>query len=142
MKAFHEFCCYKSVLLLSITAVFSAHSYGLWFDCWDNARQCHGDADGLSSFGICVSLSDLNIFKATLPHPVYYYEYRYNPCADFDRDGVIDGWDNVIIQYWLNEICPADCPGKLRIHSMNREILSAGIPKDRQRFFGWQALPN
>lgn len=126
MKAFHIFSCSKSVLLLAIIVAFSQYSYGMWFDCWDNARQCHGDADGQCFLGKCVTTADINIFKACGPLPVYYYEFCYDPCADFNRDGVIDYRDVAILEYWLNKIVPADCPGKLRIHSMDGEILSAG----------------
>jgi hypothetical protein len=126
MKASHKFSCSKSVLLLAIIAVFSQFSYGLWFDCWDNARQCHGDADGQCFLGKCVGLGDMNILKLMYPLPVYYYEFRYDPCADFNRDGVIDNRDVAILEYWLNKIVPADCPGKLRINSMDGKILLAG----------------
>ena len=94
----------------------------MWFGCWNNPRQCHGDADGSGN----VNISDIIIFKACFPFPAYYYGFRYNPCADFDRDGVIDSWDFEIIENWFFQNVPADCPGKLRINSMDGKILLAG----------------
>lgn len=126
MKAFHKFSCSKSVLLLAIIAVFSQYSYGIWFDCWDNPRQCHGDADGYMSGPFWVYMLDLDIYQKAYINYVYFQ--NYDPCADFNRDGVIDDWwDLFIIQYWFGKVnVPADCPGKLRINSMDGKILLAG----------------
>ncbi|MHC4545032.1 MAG: hypothetical protein ACYSYL_10975 [Planctomycetota bacterium] len=126
MKASRKFSCPKSVLLLAIIAVFSQYSYGIWFGCWDNPRQCHGDADGYQSGPFWVYMWDLNIFVQA--HRAYVSDQNYDPRADFNRDGVIDDWwDLAIIEHWFGKVnVPADCPGKLRINSMDGKILLAG----------------
>lgn len=127
MKAYHKSTVTKPILVLFLIAVFSQHSYGLWDDCWDNPRQCHGDADGLKAGPFWVSSSDAAILQACFPLPVYCGDARYNPCADFNRDCVINDFDVSIIENWINQLnVPADCSGKLSMDSMSGEILLAG----------------
>jgi len=91
----------------------------LWFECWDNPRQCHGDADGYFSGKDkdgkrkWVTLADLDVLTAVwnAGWPSKYGDLNYNPCADFDRDGDVDGGDCVILETWYEVLdVPADCP--------------------------------
>jgi hypothetical protein len=91
---------------------FAHKPLSLWFPCWDNPRQCHGDADGKKE-GLYwwVAGKDLTILQACYPLPVYYGDPRYNPCADFDRDGDVDDDDVAILETWyMKPNVPADCP--------------------------------
>jgi hypothetical protein len=55
-------------------------------ECWCYHRQCHGDADGLLTFGRPVSLSDLNILKAGFGKTVTeLFDVPDGFCADFDH---------------------------------------------------------
>jgi hypothetical protein len=66
--------------------------YQLWVNygkpaCWCYIRQCHGDADGLSTFGRPVALSDLNILKAGFGKTVTeLFGIEYGFCGDFDHE--------------------------------------------------------
>ena len=83
----------------------------LWYDCWYNPIQCHGDADGMKQGPFWVSAADLAILQACYPLPVYYGAPCYNPCADFDRDGDVDDDDVMVIDTWIWVLnVPYDCP--------------------------------
>jgi len=109
---------------LAISILFPSLSLGIWFDVWDNPRQCHGDADPKKAMSFWVNSNDLSILQSTLPWPCYYGDPRYLPEADFTRDLIINGdieWGDMHqIVLWMNKVnVPTDCPGKLSIHSMN-----------------------
>jgi hypothetical protein len=116
---------------LFVSIIFSSLSFGIWFDVWDNPRQCHGDADGKKSISYWVNSIDLSILNSTLPWPCYAGNPRYLPEADFTRDLVIDGdieWGDVAaITPWLGKTgVPTDCPGKLSLHSMAGSKIPGG----------------
>ena len=68
--------------------------YSMWVlygrpDCWCYARQCHGDADGLLTFGRPVGLSDLNILNAGFGKTVTeLFSITNGFCGDFDHYAV------------------------------------------------------
>lgn len=93
----------------------------IWFgsecgdECWNNPRQCHGDADGffdgkdVDGKRQWVTTADLDILQASWG--TSYGDIDYNDCADFDRDGDIDDDDVDILTWWYQELgVPADCP--------------------------------
>lgn len=88
-----------------------SHREIIGFPCWAWTYQCHGDADNAIFGPFRVSLADLSILKLAIgtsyPNP------SYNPCADFDRNFVVDHVDVNILQTYLNKIgVPGDCtPG-------------------------------
>jgi hypothetical protein len=56
-------------------------------ECWCSPIQCHGDADGLSTFGRPVGLSDLNILKAGFGKTfTELFDVPDGICADFDHE--------------------------------------------------------
>jgi hypothetical protein len=75
----------------------------LWNDCWNNPRQCHGDADGQKQFGVYwVYTDDLDMLTGC---------QGYCPCVDFDRDGDVDEDDETILDTWFGVVgVPPDCP--------------------------------
>jgi hypothetical protein len=83
---------------------------GLWFTCWENPRQCHGDADGMQELGVYwVFILDQAILDAA--NPSTYPDPPYDACADFNRDGAVDPCDVAIFLPWFgNPSVPADCP--------------------------------
>jgi hypothetical protein len=95
-------------------SIYDSGSAALWFPCWANPRQCHGDADGLmegtpfTGF-YYVGTNDLLILGAAMgtvfPNP------GYNPCADFDRDGDVDLADQAILTVWWQVKDPPNGPG-------------------------------
>jgi hypothetical protein len=126
---------------LVISVLFPTLSFGIWFDVWDNPRQCHGDADGKKSGMFWVGSGDIDILKATLPWPCYYGNIHYLPQADFDRDldigpGLIMYGEEEIIEEWLMQNVPTDCPGKLSLHSMG----GAKIPGGSVYVISWDDL--
>ncbi len=71
----------------------------IWYDCWDCQTQCHGDAD-------CdgyVDPNDLVIITRALQSGIY------DPCADFNRDGLVNLIDLSILQLYFGTRPPADC---------------------------------
>jgi hypothetical protein len=82
-------------------------------DCWTTScpRQCYGDADCMpyGKTGYWVSVVDLQILRDC-------YDPIGGPfigceCADFDRDGDVDGDDETILETWFNQPdVPSDCP--------------------------------
>lgn len=88
---------------------------GWWYEeCWDNPRQCHGDADGLKQgsprLGYSyVDTDDLDILTVALG--ASYGDFLYNPHADFDRDGDIDYDDGDILIRWYGVKEPPHGPG-------------------------------
>jgi hypothetical protein len=86
-----------------------------WQGCWENPRQCHGDADGtftgkdVDGHRKWVTLVDLVILDAAWG--TSYPEPEYDPCPDFNRDGDVDQDDsNIMATWWLRTDVPADCP--------------------------------
>jgi hypothetical protein len=119
------------IFFFVVSFVFSSLSFGIWFDIWDNPRQCHGDAEWKKAVTFWVSSNDLSILNSTKPWPCYYGDPRYLPEADFTRDLVIDGdieWGDMgALALWLNKPnVPADCPGKLSLHSMTGAKIPGG----------------
>ena len=87
------------------------HASTPWYPCWENPRQCHGDADGLAEFmgRYWVYNNDLTILTAAFGTSEG--EPGYNPCADFDRNGEVNEDDEIIINTWFRVLdVPADCP--------------------------------
>jgi hypothetical protein len=84
-----------------------------WFDCWTRPYQCYGDVDGAASAGRYVGVSDLTIFNGIRYgrcYPCRYPSLFYNPCADFNRDFVINDNDANILQANFGKAltpCPA-----------------------------------
>jgi hypothetical protein len=76
--------------------------------CWYRLTQCHGDTDGIKNGLFWVSMVDLTTFTAA--YDSVYPDARYDPCADFDRDGDVDIEDEAIIDIYLNVMdVPPDC---------------------------------
>ena len=128
---------------LVISVLFPSLSLGIWFDVWDNPRQCHGDADGKRGFMLAwVSSGDIDILQMTVPWPCYYGDFHYLPQADFDRDldigyGIVPYAEEEIIEEWFGKPdVPADCPGKLSFHSMS----GAKIPGGSIYVISWDDL--
>lgn len=91
----------------------------VWSDCWNNGRQCHGDADGLfagkdkDGARQWVSFNDLDILNASWGSKCGDegpFLDPYNPCADCDRDCDVDDDDANTLLYWFNRTdVPNDC---------------------------------
>jgi hypothetical protein len=120
-----------------MSVLFSSLSFGIWFDVWDNPRQCHGDADGKKSGPYWVRAPDLTIINACRPFPAYYGDPCYNPAADFNRDLVVDSSDETIyLLYTGKAYVPDDCSGKLALDSMS----GAKIPGGSIYVISWNDL--
>jgi hypothetical protein len=82
----------------------------LWFSAWDCPYQCHGDADCLAEgkTSYRVYTKDLSILTSALTSR--YGDQKYDPRADFDRDGDVDAGDQAILTTWYEKTnVPADC---------------------------------
>jgi hypothetical protein len=102
---------------------------GRWFDVWDDPRQCHGNADGKKTGPYWVRSPDLAILKACYPLPASYGDPCYNPAADFNRDLIVDSSDEAIYYEYTGKVeplVPADCSGKLILHSMSGKAIVGG----------------
>jgi hypothetical protein len=90
----------------------------LWFDCWTMPYQCYGDVDGLaggsSKTGFYhVTPEDLSILMQLWDPSKGWPRYpsaTYNPCADFNRDFVINDNDVDIADTYL-QVLDSDLPG-------------------------------
>ena len=73
-------------------------------DCWGYTTQCHGDADGdtwkKGSDLLCLKESWFKCY----PDP------DYDPCADFDRNGCVNGSEFLILKNNWYSSGPSDCP--------------------------------
>jgi hypothetical protein len=74
----------------------------IWFACWDCPTQCHGDADCDGD----VDADDQAILTAAWP------PNPYNPCADFNHDGVIDFQDMDILMNNMGTNPDPNCAGR------------------------------
>jgi hypothetical protein len=78
----------------------------LWPACWTSPTQCHGDAnwDGF------VDESDQSLLESSLM--ACYGHDNYNPCADFDRNGIVNAADfAIMVTYWHQHPVPNCEPG-------------------------------
>jgi hypothetical protein len=74
--------------------------------CWTWPGQCHGDTVGND---LVVDLSDFLAFKNAFGHN--YPNPKYDPCADYDRNGQIDLSDFLIFKNaFKTGTVPGDCP--------------------------------
>ncbi|NIR62686.1 MAG: hypothetical protein GWO10_02545 [candidate division Zixibacteria bacterium] len=104
------------------------------FPCWNNQRQCHGDADNalqgspISGF-IYVGSNDMNILMAAMG--TVYPDPAYNHCADFNRDYKVDDTDLQILNTWLDVKeppqgfgVPANCPPEGNIMQQHWHVVA------------------
>ena len=74
--------------------------------CWACSTQCHGDANCDSS----VDDNDLGEFY--IAYNSIYPDPAYNPCVDFNRDGMTNTTDLTILMAYIYTSPPTDCvPG-------------------------------
>jgi len=97
------------------------------YPCWAWQYQCHGDADnkveGSSKSGFYhVHVQDLSLIMSVYMNKCWPCQRDvpctqgppcYNPCLDFDRNGVVDDTDIAILNanYWSTTL--TDCPPSL-----------------------------
>jgi hypothetical protein len=70
---------------VSITSPGCEVQFANWPDCWGWPGQCHGDT---ALNDLIIDLGDFQAFKAAFGYD--YPHAKYNPCADYDRDGLIN----------------------------------------------------
>jgi hypothetical protein len=74
-------------------------------DCWDYLTQCHGDSDNSGD----VNAPDFQALKDS-NGMAYPNDPEYNPCADFDRNGKVNGTDMLILKNNWYQTVDANCP--------------------------------
>jgi len=74
-----------------------------WPGCWNCLTQCHGDVDWDGD------VDENDQYFLDVAFWTGYSDPNYIPCADFDRDGVVNSYDSSVIEdYWLTNP-PNDC---------------------------------
>lgn len=140
-----KICLLAAFLFVTIS---NAYAWPSDFGCWDNPRQCHGDADGMAMGPYWVSAGDLSIFQAAYDggDPVHWGDLLYDARADFDRNFIINDGDAAIIEEWINKLnVPSDCAKKLELKSMTGDCIVADanytIEWDWHIFTDYMPLP-
>ena len=100
-------------------SIYDSGSAALWFPCWDNPRQCHGDIDGEMEGNPFIGyyyVGNNDLSTLTGSFGLSYGDPGYNPCADFNHDGTVNQDDSDIFNIWYKVKeepkgpgVPADC---------------------------------
>lgn len=119
-----------AILVINLFCV-SAFAYN--FSVWDWPYQCHGDADGQEEgTGFTkkrVGSVDVAIIRAVyFGHDwpaIYPFSLNYDPCADFDRNFIVNDADFAILETWYNVMpVPADCGSKAELENISQTLYS------------------